>query len=160
MATLEALRNGGTGAVEDALDPKVDEVDTPPSPPDYDPFEAVRRDEDGSWMTTHAPPPGFDGWESGLWDGFNAYERACTPEEAALLDAHEAAMMEEERRELTAHAQAERENFFEMLRSELEQSSGTRHPGLEPGSAFPSLRVFAPSRETDPPLEPPHQDSD
>jgi hypothetical protein len=134
--TLEALRNGGTGAVQEALEPKADKADTPPSPPGFDPFEAVWRDEDGAWMTTHAPPPGFDGWESGVWDGFNAYERACTPEEAALLDAHEAAMMAEERRELTADAHAERESFFEMLRSELERSNGSRHPGPEPGSAF------------------------
>ena len=115
---LEAVRTGGTGAVVQALE--IDKVDTPPFPlPGDDPFETVWRDDDGTWMTTHAPPPNFDGWESSDWDGDNWYERACTPEEAALLDAHEAAMIAEERRELTEIAEDARDAFFEMLKSEI-----------------------------------------
>jgi len=115
---LEAVRTGGTGAVVKALE--IDKVDTPPFPlPGDDPFETVWRDDDGTWMTTHAPPPNFDGWESSDWDGDNWYERACTPEEAALLDAHEAAMIAEERRELTEIAEDARDAFFEMLKSEI-----------------------------------------
>jgi hypothetical protein len=72
-----------------------------------------------SWMTTHAPPPGFGGWESAEWDGFNAYKRACAPEEAALLEAHQAAMIEEERRELDEIARDEREAFFQQLRTKI-----------------------------------------
>jgi hypothetical protein len=123
-STLEALRTGGTGAVAQALEDKVDEVDTPPSPPGHDPFEAVWRDGEGNWMTTHAPPPGFVGEENREWDGDHWYERACTPEEAALLDAHEAAMIEAERRELDAIAEAERDRFFEMLSGELRSVTG------------------------------------
>lgn len=119
MATLDAVRAGGTAAVHDALESKVDEVDIPPSPPGLDPFGDVWRNDDGAWMTTHAPPPGFDGEQNREWNGFDDYRRACTPEEAALLDAHEAAMIEQERRELEAYADAERNRFFDMLRSEL-----------------------------------------
>jgi hypothetical protein len=124
QTTIEALRNGGIGAVAEALEDEVDEVDTPPSPPGRDPWDDVWRRDDGAWITTHAPPPGFDGWESGVWDGFNAYKRACTPEEAALLDAHETAKIEQERRELEAYAEAERNHFFEILRSELGSVTG------------------------------------
>jgi hypothetical protein len=116
QGTLDMLRTGGTGAVQQALEAK---ADTPPSPPGHDPWDDVWRSDDGAWMTTHAPPPGFDGWESGVWDGFNAYKRICTPEETALLDAHEAAMIEQERRELADLASVERESFFERLRTEL-----------------------------------------
>lgn len=118
-STLEAVRNGGTDAIQQALEAKADKADTPPTPPGHDPFEAVWRDDEGNWRTSHAPPPGFDGEQNIAWDGDHWYERACTLEEAALLDAHEAAMIEQERRELDAIAQGERNRFFEMLRSEL-----------------------------------------
>jgi hypothetical protein len=78
-------------------------------------------------MTIHPPPPGFDGEQNCEWDGDRWYERTCTPEEAALLDAHEAAMIEAERRENTAYAEGQRDRFFEMLRKEL-ASQSTGHP--------------------------------
>jgi hypothetical protein len=121
-ATLEALRNGGSGAIAQAIEPKADKADTP-HPPPGDPWDDVWRNDDGEWMTTHAPPPGFDGWESAEWDGFNAYKRACTPEEAALLEAHQAAMIEEERRELDEIATEEREAFFQQVRTEIAATS-------------------------------------
>ena len=137
--TLEALRAGGTGAVQRALEAKADKADTPPSPPGFDPFENVWRRADGVWMTVHAPPPGFDGEQNCEWDGDQWYERTCTADEAALLNAHEAAMIQAERRELQSCAQAEREGFFEMLRSELRSlrikaAAGCDDPGasLEP----------------------------
>jgi hypothetical protein len=89
-------------------------------------------------MTTHAPPPGFDGWESGVWDGFNCYERPCTTEEAALLDAHEAAMIEQERRELDEIARVERESFFQQLRTQIAATAAplpSAGEGLGRGSA-------------------------
>jgi hypothetical protein len=101
-----------------------------------DPFEDVWRSDDGGWMTTHAPPPGFDGEENREWNGFAYYQRACTPEEAALLDAHETAMIEQEQRELAAHAEADRNRFVDMLRSELLNVSGgpaTPFPGAGEG---------------------------
>ncbi|MFL6724983.1 MAG: hypothetical protein ACJ8FS_00530 [Sphingomicrobium sp.] len=122
QAALDALRAGGTMAMSKLLDPEgdeIDEVDTPPSPPGGDPWDDVWRNDDGEWMTTHAPPPGFAGKQNCEWDGDHWYERACTPEEAALLDAHGAAMIEQERRELAAYAEGERDRFFETLRSQL-----------------------------------------
>jgi len=119
QAALDALRSGGTPALSALLEPEVDQIDSPPSPPGQDPWDGVWRTDDGAWMTTHAPPPGFDGWESGVWDGFNAYKRACAAEESALLDAHEAAMIEQERRELDEIATTERETLFDMLRGEI-----------------------------------------
>jgi hypothetical protein len=70
-------------------------------------------------MTCFPPPPGFDGHENRPWDGFNYYERACTAEEADLVEAHEAAMEAEERAEITADAEAQRDSWFAMLREEL-----------------------------------------
>jgi hypothetical protein len=119
---LDALRSGGTEALSALIQPEkreLDKVDTPPSRCGPDPFDDVWQTDDGAWRTTHAPPPGFDGWENREWNGFDYYERACTPEEAALLDAHEAAMIEAERHELTAHAEDERTRFFDMLRSNI-----------------------------------------
>jgi hypothetical protein len=131
-AVIEALRGGGTASVPDLLAPKVDEVDIPP-PPGCDPSENVWRADDGKWMTTFPPPPGFDGHETCAWDGFNYYERECTSEEAALLDAHEAAAEAEEEAEIIADAEAERDGYFAKLSADL---ALFRHPGLEPGPAF------------------------
>ena len=144
---LDALREGGTGAVAGALEPEVDEVDIPP-PPGCDPFGNCWRAAsagdlnprrtcgvaDGTWITTFPPPPGFDGYENCEWDCFTWYERACTPEEAELLDANEAAAAAEEEAELTAFAEAERDSYFAKLRAAI----AGRHPGLDPGPAFTS----------------------
>ena len=119
---LDALRSGGTEALSGLIQPEtpeLDKVDTPPSPPGSDPFDHVWRTDDGKWMTTHPPPPGFDGEQNCEWDGDRWYERACTAEEAALLDAHETAMIEAERRELAEFADGQREGFFQMLRDEV-----------------------------------------
>lgn len=70
-------------------------------------------------MTTFPPPPGFDGHENRRWDGFNYYERACTPEEVELIEAHDAAAEAEEFAELTAEAEAERDAYFASLRTGL-----------------------------------------
>jgi hypothetical protein len=81
-------------------------------------------------MTTFAPPPGFEGYESRTFDGFNSYTRACTPEETELLEANAAATeagLRAEDAELLAHAEAERDAWFQMLSEEL---SAGRHPGL------------------------------
>lgn len=137
MTTLETLRAGGTEAVENALQSnKADKADIPP-PPGLDPADNMWRagspDDpgpsrerglpDGAWMTVWPPPPSFDGYQNCIWDGDRWYERACTPEEAALLDAHEAAMIDAERRELSDYAVAERDGFFARLKSELASSA-------------------------------------
>ena len=53
-------------------------------------------EDDAVWMTDFPPPPGFDGWEKGKWGSFR-YERECTDEEAAVLDASAAAAEADER---------------------------------------------------------------
>ena len=126
QATLDALRSGGTAAVPALFAPELDELDQPPSPPGYDPSEDCWRDDDGIWMTTFPPPPGFDGQENGTWDGFAYYERACTPEEAALLDAHEAAARAGEQAELTADAEARRDSWFAGLRESLQSTASSQ----------------------------------
>lgn len=126
-ATLDALRSGGTAAVPAALEPEVDEVDTPP-PPGSDPWDNLWQTDDGRWMTTFPPPAGFDGHESGSWDGFDYYERACTTEEAELIEAHQAAMEAQERAELTAYAEAERDAWFAKLRAECSEATGSIAP--------------------------------
>jgi hypothetical protein len=119
QAILDALHEGGTEAANALLDPEPDKPDTPPSPPGCDPWDSVWQRDDGAWMTSFVPPPGFDGYESRAWDGFNACERDCTAEEAELLDTHQAAAIAEEQAELAAAAEAERDGFFAMLGGEL-----------------------------------------
>jgi hypothetical protein len=114
---LDALREGGTAAVPAALEPEVDEVDTPP-PPGLDPSENCWKSADGEWVTSFPPPPGFHGFENVPWDGIIWYERACTPEEAELLDADEAAADAKGQMD-TGLAEAARDEFFARLRREL-----------------------------------------
>lgn len=137
---LRAMREGGTGAVLPALEPEVDEVDTAP-PPGSDPSEncwkAGSADDlhpgragdvaAGTWMTSFPPPPGFEGYQNVEWDGDRWYERACTAEEAELLDAHQAAAEAARRAELTADAEAERDSFFAKL--DPAQGSGAGKKG-------------------------------
>jgi hypothetical protein len=86
-------------------------------------------------MTTFPPPFGFEGDENIEWDGDNYYERACTAEEAELLEANQAAAEAEELAELTAFAQAQRDDYFGQLRAGLK-----REPGPDPTSSFPRKR--------------------
>ena len=123
QATLDALRSGGTAAVPALFAPELDELDQPPSPPGDDPSEDCWRDDDGVWMTVFPPPAGFDGHENCPWDGFTHYERACTAEEAALLDADEAAAEADERADLTAAAEAHRDLWFASLREALQPAA-------------------------------------
>jgi hypothetical protein len=141
--TLDALRSGGTAAVPAAVEPKVGEVGIPPLPAS-DPFENCwqagsaedrrRRRADGpaegTWVTTFPPPPGFGGYENCPFDGFAYYERSCTREEAELIEAHRAAMIAAENAELLADAEAERDSFFAMLRTELASCQASRCSGV------------------------------
>jgi len=77
----------------------------------------------GTWLTTFLPPPDFTGYQNIEWNGWDWYERTCTPEEAALIDSHDAAAAARERAELTAGAEAERDSFFAKLRGELMASA-------------------------------------
>jgi hypothetical protein len=74
---------------------------------------------DGTWMTCFPPPPGFEGYQNIEWDGDHWYERACTAEEAALLDGREAAARAAEQAEITASAEADRDRFFATVRADV-----------------------------------------
>ena len=113
-----------------------------PDPPGSDPAEncwkigedgAPRSDcdrglADGTWMTCFPPPPGFDGYQNSEWDGDNWYERSCTPDEVELLEAHAAVVLAEQRAELAAFAEQQRDSFFARLRSELPRPTAARAP--------------------------------
>lgn len=73
-------------------------------------------ESDDGWMTDFPPPPGFTGWERGKWGDYN-YERVCTPEEIAALEANEAAAIASER----AEEDHLRDAWFAMLRAENEE---------------------------------------
>ena len=96
-------------------------TDTPPDP-DFDAvgfydeeLERAWRDEDsGRWRTSFPPPAGFAGDEQGCWQD-EGYERACTAEECALLDARERAELHAQR----AEEDAERDTYFAQIRAEL-----------------------------------------
>src|SRR5207249_12030793 len=87
--------------------------------PGLEPDDQVWKNNEGVWMTVFPPAPGFDGYESCKWDGLTWYERECSAEEAALLDAHQTAAQAEEEADLTAFAEAERDKWFEKLLAEL-----------------------------------------
>ena len=92
-----------------------------PDPPGVEPCWQAEagHPQAGAWLTHFPPPPGFAGYENAAWDGGQYYERACTPEEAALLDANLAAAEAEER----AAAEAERDAWFAELRGQLSSTS-------------------------------------
>lgn len=117
--TLEAMRGGGTAAVDAALKAKADKADIPPSPPGCDDGERCWQDDDGRWLTDFPPPADFDGYESCEFDGFNAYERACTAEEAELLDAAIAAEEAAEDADGRAADECRRDAWFAALRLQV-----------------------------------------
>ena len=85
-------------------------------------------------MTDFPPPEGFAGYENTEWGNpGTAYERECTKEEVAILEADAAAALAAERTE----EEALRDTWFETLKTEL-PTELNRHPGLEPGPAFTS----------------------
>jgi hypothetical protein len=143
---VDALRTGDEEGVAHALalvkGHEVEEVEDPPvslsqGDSDDDSIDLSDRcwksDELGEpvWMTDFAPPAGFDGYENGKFGSF-AYERECTTEEAAVLEAGAAA---ERAIELAEDAEL-RDAWFAMLREDLDG-----HPGLDPAPAFPSTAV-------------------
>lgn len=98
---------------------EVGEVANPPNrPPDavnFDDEEEPERcwwdEEEKCWMTNFPPPPGFDGYEERRW-GDEDYERECTKEEAAALQAALDSELAEERSE----DEAERDQWFAAIR--------------------------------------------
>ena len=117
--------------VEEVEDP----LNRPPSDGDEDGLDLSDRCwrdpiDDDIWLTDFPPPAGFTGYESRDFDDIEddePYVRACTEEEVAILEAIEAADRVAER----ADDEALRDEWFALLRSELDHSS--RHAEL--GSA-------------------------
>ena len=123
-AIVESPPHGQFGQLPESTNPT--EIGDPPG---WEESESCWKSDDGGWMTTFPPPPGFDGYQSRAWDGLNYYERACTIEEAELLEAHHAAALAEAQAEETAYAEAERDGWFARLRAELAAMS---HPTPAP----------------------------
>jgi hypothetical protein len=73
-----------------------------------------RNEIESLWLTDFPPPLGFDGYQSGNW-GSPKYERACTPEEVAILEASHAAGISAER----ADDEALRDAWLEVLKKDL-----------------------------------------
>ncbi|HEY8593030.1 MAG TPA: hypothetical protein VIL42_09240 [Sphingomicrobium sp.] len=119
---LDAFRSGGSAAASALLEAKTDEPDTPPSPPGLDMADRCWLDAAGKWITTFPPPSGFTGYEKGTCDGSVYYERACTEEECALLDGHEAAMDAQLVREDAAH----RDAYFASLKRDIDAANRSR----------------------------------
>jgi hypothetical protein len=87
-------------------------------------------------VTCFPPPPGFAGHERGTCDGVHCYERACTPEEAELLDANEAAAAAEQAAaaaEERAEDEALRDSWFAALKRRPE--IGAQAPAMVPGTS-------------------------
>jgi hypothetical protein len=138
---ISALRTGDEAAVCEALalfkGHEVDEVEASPghslgasgggcSPAasDEEPeeidlshrFRSGYRDGERTWFTDFPPPAGFTGYESCDWgDPDETYERECTPEERAVLDADAKRARDSER----AGEEALRLQWLELLKSEL-----------------------------------------
>ena len=128
---VEALRIGDDEGVATALSlAKGHEVEEVEGPPD----SLIDGHEDGGldlsdrcwkdgidniWLTDFPPPSGFTGYENRPYDEDgedygDTYQRACTPEEVALLEADDAAARAEEREQ----EEALRDAWFDMLRDQ------------------------------------------
>jgi hypothetical protein len=131
---VEALRTGDDAGVAKALalveGDKVEEVEEPPNPSSdgdneddtLDLSDRCWRDpiDADIWLTDFPPPTGFTGYESRDYDDIDddePYQRACTEEEVAILEADERAARAAER----ADEEALRDEWFALLRSELSE---------------------------------------
>jgi hypothetical protein len=128
---LNALRAGDEASICKALalfkGNEVEEIEDPlnrPPSPDDDPqeldlshrFWSGHHDGKETWFTDFPPPAGFTGYESCEWgDPDETYERECTPEEIALLDADVARARDAER----AEEEMLRDTWLELLRADL-----------------------------------------
>jgi hypothetical protein len=108
---------------------KVEEVEGPPNPSSEGDNEEEELDlsdrcwKDGIddvWMTDFPPPEGFTGYESRPYDDIEdeeRYERACTDEEIAILEADRA-----RQRDVWREAdEQQRDAWFELLRADCSE---------------------------------------
>jgi len=151
---VNALRTGDEAAVCKALALfKADEVEEvedplnrPPSPADEPEeidlshrFWQLIRDGEKAWFTDFPPPAGFKGYESCEWgEPDESYERECTPQEIAILEADSAAAKAAER----AEEEALRDEWLALLladstAAEPELSAPRSSPPERPAPARP-----------------------
>jgi hypothetical protein len=158
---VTALRTGDEEAICNALalfkEPalsvskghEVEEVEGPPDPlsQDSEPeeidlshrFRETWRDGEKTWVTDFPPPAGFTGYESCEWgEPDETYERECTPEEIAILDADATAAREAER----AEEEGLRDRWLALLREEL-AGPVTEAEAAAPGDVRGSRAVIA-----------------
>ena len=148
---VDALRTGDDEAVAKALamikSNEVEEVEGDPIPPLHqredeglDLSDRCWWDErEGCWMTDFPPPAGFEGYETRDYSDIGdeeCYERGCTGEEAAILDAVQAGERGAER----AGDEQLRDEWFAVLRAEVagDKPCGGHEapPGSDPGHCF------------------------
>lgn len=140
---VDALRSGNDEAVAKALAllevHKVEEVEGPPDSlieedeaPLLDLTDRCWWDEiDNFWMTDFPPPAGFTGWESRPYDdpeNDDAYQRACTAEETAILNADVARARSVER----AEDEELRDEWFALLCTECSEVEPDEQPAPAP----------------------------
>jgi hypothetical protein len=133
---IDAIRTGDDEAVATALalvnSNEVDEVhgplNRPPSTSEVETFLDLSDrcwwdEDDECWMTDFPPPDGFSGYESRGYDDDDEerYERACTEDEVAALDADARATHAAER----AEEETLRDLWFAYLRREAVDRKGT-----------------------------------
>lgn len=131
---LGALRTGDPDAVATALAAlKTSETHETHDPPDSTTSDADDAeikyvservwDSDDGWWTDFPPPADFDGVERGEW-GCHSYNRSCTDEESALLDA----IHDIDRAEERAAEDAERTAYFADLAADLAAEASSPDP--------------------------------
>lgn len=126
QAILENARHGQLGQLPESANPTGLETEEEV----LDLSDRCWRDEESLgepvWMTDFPPPPGFAGYEIGK-PCDTRYHRECTPEEAAILDASEAAAVAEAR----AEEEQLRDAWFDMLRAECSEADANASPEHE-----------------------------
>ncbi len=139
---VHALHTGDPNDIAEALallkSNEVEEVEDPPvslsqddEDEEFDLSDRCWRDGiENIWLTDFPPPAGFTGYESRPFDedkDKDRYERACTPEEVAVLEGDEARAATAER----AEEEALRDAWFACLKDEANPS---RHAELDSAS--------------------------
>ena len=127
QALLESARDSQLGQLSQSANPTDDSFDEEDDTQEIDvPDRCWTDDSTGEkvWMTSFPPPAGFDGHEEYKWGSWG-YERECTPEEVALLEAEAAAA----KGERLAKQEAERDAWFGLLRNDLTEAEASPGAG-------------------------------
>lgn len=100
------------------------------------------RDGEKTWFTDFPPPPGFTGYETCDYDDPDeTYERECTAEEVAMLEADAAAA----RASARAEEEAMRDEWFKLLRAECSAADAEQRRSSTKSRAKPASGSVQPS---------------